>query len=327
MAGLGERPRWPPLFFSSWPKGTIVFIYAPMPLSFWRKIGSDWRVRALATLALFGAGAVVARLDLARTLEWKAEDARLRVRAKTGAKPHAALCLLGIDEKSIEDFGQWPFARTYHGQFLEWLQREEAARPAVMAWDLLFVDPGFDWQWDQFFADGLRGVKFPVVLGSASDIEANGLVSNGSPKVELAPLATISEQPGLASLPDQKGGKLPLAMLLEAGARPAFLDASADADGVIRRVPLVVRIGNAIYPSLILRTLMDYWKVDRGAVEIRPGEELFIRRPEGAVRVPVDEMGRYVLNYRHEHGSGGNKGGVPTFGYSQVYDSLQKRFA
>ena len=130
---------------------------------------------ALATLVLFGLGLGAARLELVRKLEWKTEDARLELRGFWSAPPHEALCLIGVDEKSIEDFGQWPFARTYHGQLVEWLSRTPSARPAVLAWDLLFVDRGYDWQWDQFFADRLREASFPVVLGAASDAGEAGL--------------------------------------------------------------------------------------------------------------------------------------------------------
>jgi len=297
-----------------------------MSLKLWRELGADWRTRLLLSVVLFAAGVAGARSGLVRKLEWKTEDARLEARVPWSPPPHEALCLVGIDEQSIEDFGQWPFIRTYHGQLLEWLERTPEARPAAMAWDLLFVDRGHEWQWDQFFADGLRGVTFPVVMGAASDGVAEGLRTDGELKTEVAPFAKVSERPELAALPDHRGGKLPLPVLIEAGARPAFLDADADADGVVRRVPLVIRIGDEVFPSLILRTMMDYWRVGADAVEIRPGEAIVIRRSEGEMRVPVDEAGRYTLNYRHEHASDENPRGLPTFGYSRVYDALQKRF-
>lgn len=73
---------------------------------FWRGKNVDWRVRALVSVALFGLGLVAARLDLVRKLEWKTEDARLELRSLRAAPPHEALCLIGVDEKSLEDFGQ-----------------------------------------------------------------------------------------------------------------------------------------------------------------------------------------------------------------------------
>ena len=305
---------------------TIVFNVAGMSFRLWQKLGSNWRTRALLTAAIFGLGLGAARLGFVQGLEWKAEDARLKARAGWSPAPHGDLCLIGIDEKSLEDFGQWPFARTYHGQLLEWLQRAESARPAVMAWDLLFVDRAFEWQWDQFFADGLRGVSFPVIFGAAGDDGMTGLWTDGERETVVAPLARVSADPGLAVLPDETGGKLPLPVLLAAGGRPAFLDASADPDGVVRRVPLVIRIGDEVYPSLVLRTLLEYWKVGSDAVRILPGDAVVIRREGEAVRVPMDRSGRYPLNYRHEHKTSANKVGVPTFGYSMVFDGLQKRF-
>lgn len=305
---------------------TIVFILAAMPFRYWRKMGPDLRTRLVVSAALFGLGIAAGRLGLVQKLEWRAEDARLEARSLFPAPPHQALCLLGVDEQSLADFGQWPFLRTYHGQLLEWLERAESARPAVMAWDLLFVDRGYEWRIDQFFADGLRGASFPVVLGASCDEGLAGLWTDGEAKTRIAPLATVSTDARLDILPDQRGGKLPLPALQEAGGRPAFLDAEADADGVVRRVPLVFRVGDEVFPSLVLRTLMDYWRLGPESVEVRPGEAVVVRRGAETVRIPIGRDGRYVLNYRHEHESDANPGGVPTFGYSRVYDSLQKRF-
>src|SRR5690606_24892893 len=130
-------------------------------------------------VVLFGIGLGAARQGLVQALEWKTEDARLKARAEWGGAPHPDLLLVGIDEKSLEDFGQWPFLRTYHGQLLEWLGREEAARPAAIAWDLLFIDRGYEWQIDQVFADAVEGAEFPVVLGAAGEGGARGIVTDG----------------------------------------------------------------------------------------------------------------------------------------------------
>ncbi len=277
------------------------------------------------TALVFGLGWAASRMELAQKLEWKTEDARLKVRADRGGAPHDDLLLLGIDEQSIAEFGQWPFIRTYHGALIEWLEKDAATRPAVLGWDILFVDRGFEGEYDQFFAERVRGATFPVVLGAASDDGVPGLQADGKLRVAPRPLATVRERPELAALPDQGGGRLPLPLLIEAGARPAFLDAAADGDGVVRRVPLVVRVGNEVYPSLVLECLLAYWKAGPEAVEIRPGRELVIRRPGGEVRVPIDGGAYYALNYRFEHASSGRGGGLPTWGYYRVYNALQRR--
>ena len=73
-----------------------------MSLQLWRKLGSNWRTRALLTAAIFGLGLGAARLGFVQGLEWKTEDARLRIREGTGAKPHESLILVGVDEDSMK---------------------------------------------------------------------------------------------------------------------------------------------------------------------------------------------------------------------------------
>lgn len=306
---------------------TIVFNVAKMSLQLWRKMGSNWRTRALLTAAIFGLGAGAARLGFVQVLEWKTEDARLKVRAGWSPAPHEALLLIGIDEESMDAFGQWPFPRSVHGIMLEWLGRDERTRPAFMGWDLMFVDRNFDAETDAAFANGAGAAKFPLALGAMTDpdLPEGGLQADGEPVVELPPLASVTERPELAVLPDRKAAKLPLADL-RAVADVAFLDADADADGIVRRVPLIVRVGDGVYPSLVLRALLEFWKADE-AVEIIPGEAVIVRRgAEVLARVPVDAEGRYELNYRHEHADAQGRAGVPALGYWRVYEPLMKRY-
>jgi adenylate cyclase len=292
----------------------------------WRNMGWDWRSRVLLTAGLCALGLLAARLEFVRKLEWKTEDARLQARAAWGEAPDGRLLLLGIDEASVEDFGQWPFLRSYHYTLLDWLGRDEATRPAVMAWDILFVDRTYEGVIDQAFAEIVGGLDYPVIFGGATEPAARGLVADGDPGWEAPPLARVSERPEWGGLPDMAGGKLPIPGLLRAGARFGFLDAEADGDGVVRRLPLVIRVGDEVHASLVLRTLLEYWKINYGDVALEPGRALLLRRGEaGTVRVPVDAEGRFALNYRHEHGSTENPGGLPTLGYSRVYLGLQAR--
>jgi adenylate cyclase len=299
-----------------------------MAYKIWRNSMTDGRTRLFLSAMIFGLGLLAGKLDLVRKLEWKAEDARLEVRARLGAEAHEDLLLIGIDEESVNWLGQWPFPRSVHGVLMEWLGRDPATRPAVMAWDLLFIDRNFDPELDQAFADGLGAAGFPVVFGAMGDpLQARpGLRADGETAPQIEPLAVLGDQPELAALPDARAAKLPLGVL-RASAATAFLDAEADADGVVRHLPLVVRVGDAVYPSLVLRTLLEYWKVGYEAVSVEPGRGLVVRLPAGGSRtVPIDAQGRYRLNYRHEHRSPGNPAGLPTLGYWALYEPLMNRY-
>lgn len=300
-----------------------------MPLkTFWRKLGADWRTRWWVTLALFALCVAAAPLTFLKRLEWGTENARLKMRAEFNPAPHADLLLVGIDEDTISALGQWPFPRPVHGIVLEWLGQDPATRPAVAAWDLLFIDQNFDPTIDQALANSLSKVGFPVILGAASDpgLSRPGLQSDGENQSLLQPLVSVKDAPQLTSLPDRLAAKLPLANLRDVSLT-AFIDAEADADGVVRQLPLIVRVGDGIYPSLVLQTLLIKWQIPRDGVHIIPGEAVVIRREDQELaRVPIDANGDYSLNYRYEHQSPANPDGIATLGYWKIYEPLMQRY-
>lgn len=293
-------------------------------------LSRTWRVRWLATVVLFALALLLADTELGRELEWKAEDRRLRWRAQDGPAPHEALLLVAVDDESVENIGRWPFERALHGMLVDWLGRDEPDRPSVLAWDLLFVDASFDPRSDEAFATPLAAAPFPVVLGSAClpDPEkpgaGRGLVADGAIVEARGVIGRVSEEPALAVLPDQGEALLPIPAL--GVSRVGLLDAEPDADGVVRRIPFVVRVGDEVLPSLVLETLLAHWRLGPEAVRVRPGVAVEITRTDGGVlAVPIDERGLFRLNYRHEVAEHGGVGGVPALGYHSLSQLLMRR--
>ena len=296
------------------------------------KMPATWRTRVAVTLiAGLVFGVIVNWLPLKR-LEWLAEDFRLQWRAKVSQKAVTGdVVLIGVDERSLHDLGQWPFERSIHGQLMDWLGRVPEARPSVLGWDILFTEESYDPRLDRMMAEPLARRDYPVVMGAQFDTAASALftVGRGGKKAavpeRLAPPLAKAEG-ALAGLPDRRGGQLPIPPLLETTTF-AFLNADADADGVVRRFPLVVRVGDGVYPSLVLRSLMAHLRVNAQQVEILPGDAVVIRpfnKPER--RIPIDEAGYYTLNYRYELKSDRYPRGIEELPYSKLHDALGKRF-
>ncbi len=80
-----------------------------------------------------------------------------------------------------------------------------------------------------------------------------------------------------------------------------FLNASSDNDGVLRRLPLVMRFKGRYYPSLALATLM----------QARSKEQVILNTYQGKLeslslsqrRIPLDEKGNLLLYYYGKQGS------------------------
>ncbi|MBI4023579.1 MAG: adenylate/guanylate cyclase domain-containing protein, partial [Verrucomicrobia bacterium] len=82
------------------------------------------------------------------------------------------------------------------------------------------------------------------------------------------------------------------------GALPLFRDhsvfgvinAERDDDGVIRRVPILIREGNHWLPSMALRLAMLYHKVPTAGLTVKRGKEVRLDRADGtALVIPIEE--------------------------------------
>jgi len=82
------------------------------------------------------------------------------------------------------------------------------------------------------------------------------------------------------------------------------LSVKFDPDGVLRRVPLLVRIKDSFYPLLPLRVICDYLKVGPDKIIFEPGKHIILSdavKPgvtkSRDIIIPVDRKGNMVINY------------------------------
>src|SRR4029453_819856 len=81
-----------------------------------------------------------------------------------------------------------------------------------------------------------------------------------------------------------------------------YLSIKPDRDGVFRRHPLLVRYGDAFYPSFAFRGICDYLQVSK--IVIQPGRHIILRgaqRPGATtlhdIVIPIDAHGNMIINY------------------------------
>ena len=101
-------------------------------------------------------------------------------------------------------------------------------------------------------------------------------------------------------------GENPLATyadLADASRGLGSLSVKFDPDGVLRRVPLLVRYDDAFYPLLPLRVACDYLQVSPEKIILNPGRSIILkdaRRPGSQphdITIPIDDHGNMVVNY------------------------------
>jgi CHASE2 domain-containing sensor protein len=137
----------------------------------------------------------------------------------------------------------------------------------------------------------------PFVLGYQFDFETargNGCVHH---PLRAAVLAGAGAG-GADGLFEARGAVCNLPALSKASGSSGFFNVTPDPDGVLRRVPLVIRHKGALYPNLALALYL----------RARGGDAVLETGPEGAEalrldgrRIPLDRHGNLLVNFRGPH--------------------------
>jgi len=197
--------------------------------------------------------------------------------------------IVDIDARSLRGLGQWPWPPSLLAELTDKLA---GAGAAVIGFDLILSEP----DQDAVFAGTIR--RAPVVLGARP-----GVVGGGVKPAAKAGFAFAGEDP-LRLAPSYPAALTSAPELESAAAGLGSLGEEADRDGVIRRMPLVERVGDAPYPGFVAEVL----RVGLGAKSYigRATEPTDLRLgvPRGlaALRIgplviPTDEQGRMWIAY------------------------------
>ena len=234
-----------------------------------------------------------------------------------------AVVIVDLDEQSLADFGQWPWPRYRVALLLEKIRRagavsigldivfaeEDRTSPRIIRAQLkneLGVEIGFEGlpqgleDNDLILADILRGG--PFVLGYYFDFyERESSLEKTVPKkpAHSLSLSTLSS-PGAAPLEQllfhPHGLTDNISPLSAAAPGSGFMNVAPDADGVIRRVPLLMTYHEQFYPSLALAVVINILDSKNILARANPGGLESIRL-DGQL-VPLDSKGQLLLNYR-----------------------------
>ena len=269
---------------------------------------------AAGFLLVFG----LAHVGLFERVENLTLDLRTRERVKHQPEADPRLAVVAIDDESIEKIGRWPWPRERHAQFVE---LASSAKAAVVTWDILFTEPDMvtpanDVQLAAGAAKA-RAAGTSVIFGAVTN-ETPGAESEKSLTLPVAHIeGDIARIPGDVAL-------LPPVPALQEQARYALVNTPPGTDGYRRVVPLLGRAGTRVYFSLSIESVLQLWKVSPTDVKVRLGDGIYFKARGVEHRVPIDETGGYLVNYRFGiEGSNAFGFSLLTEGLKEIY--LQKK--
>lgn len=258
----------------------------------------NWCLNMLAPLLAVSMGAALLLIDppLLQTLRQSIFDQYQRVHPRSYQA--APVRIIDIDEESLARVGQWPWPRTRIAELVERLRR---AGVAAVGFDVLFAEPDRTspkamleiWSLpsatrrdianlpdhDDVFVNALK--PGAVVLGFAVEREGQG-VSLPAQKYRYVSMG----EPALPFAHAFKSAAPPLPALSAAAAGNGVMTFVPDNDGVVRRVPMLLRLGDTLVPSLAAEVL-----------RVGQGERNYLVRTSSTAGVGITEVkiGQFVI--------------------------------
>ncbi|HEY4082495.1 MAG TPA: CHASE2 domain-containing protein [Burkholderiaceae bacterium] len=222
--------------------------------------------------------------------------------------PMRDVVVVDVDEISLASVGQWPWPRY---RFATLIERIAAQKPAAIGLDIGFPEADRaslttiqqaykrDFGLDLAFSglpDGLQDNDgyLGQVAGRAGVVGATYFYFDHITRASASPRPGVGfdGRIDLLDLPDAPGAMSnaePIASQIRA---TGFMNVHPDADGVLRRMPLLIRHAGVIHPSLALATTLRALGVASGTIESN-ADGLAIRI--GSHRVPIDAKGNALL--------------------------------
>lgn len=254
-------------------------------------------------------------------LEAMAYDLRVLVRGER--PPPQDIILVGVDDRSLQEVGRWPWSRLVQAQLIEMISQDQ---PKVIGLDVLYTEPeggaAFDTSPkpkrlrsgltprdfpsngpDQRLAESLRKAKV-AVLGFSFVVPESGdkfgSIQGASPitgPVAHAPFMIVKSVKSDEMLQPHRaaGISLPIPALTEAALSFGHVYSIPDDDGVTRYEYLAIQQGDReeYFPSLGLELARIYLGIPREQMVLVLGESVRL----GERIVPIDEKARMLLSF------------------------------
>ena len=154
--------------------------------------------------------------------------------------PSQDITIITIDEQAIEKYGQWPWPRNVLADLIVNLRQSQTG---IIAMPILFSEQD-RFGHDNTFCETLTYGTVIAQVGTTQKRTSNP-VARGVAKIGN-PLDFLYEWPGMVG---------PLPELADCTQGVGTINTAPEIDGVTRRVPLLMKIGEEVYPNMAIEII------------------------------------------------------------------------
>src|SRR6056300_964452 len=195
------------------------------------------------------------------------------------------IAIVEIDEKAIELHGQWPWKRDVLAGLIEELRQAEVG---VIVLPILFSEKD-RLQGDDALAKALKD-NFVVVSQTGSHLTTKNGYPRGVAKIGN-PLEWLFEWPGMVG---------PIPEIGDNAAGVGVTNIAPEIDGVVRRMPLLMKIGNDVYPNIAIEVIRV--AVGDPSYQVKSGASgIIAMRVPGFATIKTDPHARIWLTWNKDY--------------------------
>ena len=244
-----------------------------------KKILTHWSMAFITLAAITFLG--LKEPQVKEILRLKAFDLLLQSETKQVSQD---IGVITIDEKAIEKYGQWPWKRDVLADVIYKLREAEVG---VIVLPILFSEA------DRLGGDDALAEVLPyaVVISQVGTTQANkNAVPRGVAKIN-DPMPWLYTWPGMLGPIPELGGK---------ASGVGVVNTVPEVDGVVRRIPLIMRVGDETYPAMAIEVI----RVATGApsYQIKAGEGgIIAMRVPGYPTINTDANARIWLRWNKDY--------------------------
>lgn len=156
----------------------------------------------------------------------------------------------------------------------------------------------YSWGYDRDFAEASQAagnVYFPSYLTTGELDDSSDLPVRGrAVRYDLGTTEKFAYMMAAGDLYQVGRMTLPVPVLLGAARGTGYYNIEPDEDGVTRRQPLLLALGDRVYPSMDFQIILDRLGVSREQVRVELGKYI---SAGDMLKIPVDENGRMLITY------------------------------
>ncbi len=221
------------------------------------------------------------------------QDGMFKLRGKIDTPPKDII-IVGIDDRSVDHIGRWPWPRDVLAQLIFAISQ---GSPKVVGLDIFLPEQieedtsgRTDILAEEIYAAG--NVFLPIYF-SLSDV---GITPAPAPdpikKSAIGGAGNLSK--ATSSLVCARQIYYPSHLLIKSSHGFGHINIDYDADGLIRKEPLLINYDGYLYPSFGLQLASRYLKINPSQIKPKREGGLVV----GDITIPMDKSHRMLLNYR-----------------------------